>query len=592
MDMKPATFEESHLKMLNPVKGLMLCRILILTFLLAITFVFEISEKRSFFLPLTDSFYYFLILFYLLTIFFALFLKKVTNLRKFIFIQIVIDHFFITGLVYFTGGKGSFFPITFIFSIIGSSIIFYKRGAFFSASLSTLLYGSLLLSQLYQWINPLGQSFHYDASQVFYSMITYMATFYIVAFLSSTISEELKKKKKELNQKEVDYNHLETFNRNIVQSLDSGLLTIDLTGKINFLNRTAEKILPPTNGEPDQLYIYDIFPKIQEVIDRLKNRSPASSYDYQRYETDFSNTKGEKIHLGFSISPLTDPEGALIGYTLIFQDITHFKELEEQMKRVDKMAAIGLLAAGMAHEIRNPLASLSGSIQMLKAELQLNEQQQHLMEITLRESERLNALIADFLLFAHPPQSNKMALEVIGIIEETVELFRHSPFCSENMEVIKTVPSEIIRAMGDPGQLKQVFWNLLINASQAMSDGGNIVIRVEKERENFWGTGLTKPLSRKEKEWVKVSITDSGKGISPEEKEKIFEPFFTTKESGTGLGLSIVHKIIESHRGIIKVDSEMGKGSTFTIYLPAEQPVYAVAATEGGRDDRQQDFGG
>jgi signal transduction histidine kinase len=185
-----------------------------------------------------------------------------------------------------------------------------------------------------------------------------------------------------------------------------------------------------------------------------------------------------------------------------------------------------------------------------------------------------------------------MALEVIGIIEETVELFRNSPFSAENMEVIKTAPSEIIRAIGDPGQLKQVFWNLLINASQAMSDGGNIVIRVERERENIWRTDLTKPLSRKEKEWVKVSITDSGKGISPEEKEKIFEPFYTTKESGTGLGLSIVHKIIEGHRGIIKVDSEMGKGSTFTIYLPAEQPVYAVAATEGGRDDRQQDFGG
>jgi hypothetical protein len=182
----------------------MLCRIIILTLLLTITFLFQISEKKYFFIPMTNSFYYFLGFFYLVTIFYAIFLKKVKDLHHFTFIQIVIDHLFITCLIYFTGGKESFFPIAYIFSIIGSSIIFYKRGAFFSASFSTFLYGFLLLLQLHHWINPLGQPSLYDASQIFYSLIIYMATFYIVAFLSSTISEELKKKKKELIQKQVD----------------------------------------------------------------------------------------------------------------------------------------------------------------------------------------------------------------------------------------------------------------------------------------------------------------------------------------------------------------------------------------------------
>jgi two-component system sensor histidine kinase PilS (NtrC family) len=228
---------DTHQKMLRNVKGLMLGRTIILTLLLTITFLFQVSEKKYFFIPLTNNFYYFIGLFYLVTIVYALFLKKIKDLNQYAFFQIIIDHLFITILIYSTGGKESFFPITYIFSIIASSMIFYKRGALFSASLSSFLYGLLLLLQLHHWINPLGQPPIYDPSQIFYSLIIYMATFYIVAFLSSTISEELKKKKKELIQKQVDYNQLETFNQNIIQSLDSGLLTVDLSGKINFLNR-------------------------------------------------------------------------------------------------------------------------------------------------------------------------------------------------------------------------------------------------------------------------------------------------------------------------------------------------------------------
>ena len=418
---------DAHQKILKNVKGLMLGRLIILTLLLAITFLFQASEKKFFFIPTTNNFYYFIGLFYWVTIVYTLLLKKVNNLNRYAFFQIVIDHLFITGLIYFTGGKESFFPLTYIFSIIGSSMIFYKRGAVLSASLSSLLYGLLLLFQLHHWINPFGQPPLYDPSQIFYSLIIYMVAFYIVAFLSGTISEELKRKKNELIQKQVDYNQLETFNRNIIQSLDSGLLTIDLSGKINFLNRTAEKILSRSGGELKDTSIFDLFPKIQGVLDQVKKKTADSSSDYQRYETLLTNQDGKKIYLGFSISPLTDPGGSWIGHTLIFQDITRFKEMEEQMKRVDKMAAIGGLAAGMAHEIRNPLASLSGSIQLLKSELILDDHQQHLMEITLRESERLNALITDFLLFAHPPQIHKVPCPMERVVAETIDLFLHSP---------------------------------------------------------------------------------------------------------------------------------------------------------------------
>lgn len=546
----------------------MLGRVIILTMLLAITFIFQVSEKKYFFIPLTHTFYYFISVFYFVTIVYAFLLKRIKDLRKFAFAQIIIDHLFITLLIYFTGGKESFFPITYIFSIIGSSILFYKRGAFFSASLSTFLYGLLLLLQLHQWINPLGLPLTYEASQIFYSLVIYMAAFYIVAFLSSAISEELKKKKKELIQKQVDYNQLETFNRNIIQSLDSGLLTIDQEGRINFLNRTAEKILNRNGEDLYRTSIYDLFPQIHEAIEKVRRKNPDSfPSDYQRYETILSDSNGKKTYLGFSISPLTDPEGSLIGHTLIFQDITKFKEMEEQMKRVDKMAAIGLLAAGMAHEIRNPLASLSGSIQMLQSELDLDPSQRHLMEITLRESERLNALISDFLLFAHPPQTHRIPMAIEKLLDETIEMYTHSPYYQEGIRLIRPNLHQPIEALIDPGQMKQVFWNLLLNASQAITNGGEIRIQIEKG-ENFWGGSFSE--ENRGKEWVKISFKDSGKGIDPEEKEKIFEPFYTTKEGGTGLGLSIVHKIVENHHGMIKVDSQLGKGSTFTILLPAD----------------------
>jgi two-component system sensor histidine kinase PilS (NtrC family) len=569
------TIELTHLsdlqqKKFKSVKGLMLCRIIILTLLVAITLLFQVSEKKYFFIPMTNAFYYFIGLFYGVTVFYALLLRKVRNLLRFTFTQIVIDHLFITGLIFFTGGKESFFPITYFFSIIGSSILFHRRGAFFSASLSTVLYGLLLLLQLHQWINPLGQPALYEDSQIFYSFILYMAAFFIVAFLSSTISEELERKKRELIQKQVDYNQLETFNRNIIQSLDSGLLTVDLQGRINFLNPTAEKILDKSREDLEDVSLYDLFPKIGEVIDSVMKKAPSLSSDYERYETLLTDQEEKKTHLGFSISPLTGPEGSLIGHTLIFQDITKFKEMEEQMKRFDKMAAIGSLAAGLAHEIRNPLASLSGSIQMLKSELPLDESQQHLMEIILRESERLNALITDFLLFAHPPQTNKIPVGLGRIIHETLEMLVHSPSFHEGIRVIRPDLREEIEAMVDPNQMKQVFWNLFINALQATSNGGEIRVQMEKGSKVFWRTGLPYSARQTGKDWVKIAITDSGNGIRTQEKEKIFEPFFTTKDGGTGLGLSIVHKIIENHMGLIKVESEFGRGSTFTIFLPTE----------------------
>jgi signal transduction histidine kinase len=178
-------------------------------------------------------------------------------------------------------------------------------------------------------------------------------------------------------------------------------------------------------------------------------------------------------------------------------------------------------------------------------------------------------LITDFLLFAHPPQSQKILYPIGRVIEETIDLFIHSPSFHNGIRILRPNHSGEIRVLIDPDQMKQVLWNLLINAAQAMSDGGEI--RVQLGRGNVWeAASLPLPLQSRAKGWTKISIADTGNGIAPEEKESIFEPFFTTKENGTGLGLSIVHRIIENHNGLIKVESEVGRGSTFTVFLPAD----------------------
>ena len=550
----------------------MFCRTIILTLLLTISYLFQISEKRSFFISLENNFYYFIGFFYLVTIVYAFLLNRVTDLRRFALIQILVDHFFIMGLIYFTGGKDSFFPITYIFAIIGSSIIFYKRGAYFSASFASLLYGLLLLFQYYHWITPPGQlGDTYESTPIFYSLILSMATFYIVAFLSSTISEELKKKKSELVQKQDDYNQLEAFNRNIVQSLDSGLLTIDLEGRINFMNRTAERILTVNGDALRGVSVYSLFPEIRERIESLEDRGPGFFSENQRYETLFIDQNGQKVYLGFSISPLTGADASLMGHTLIFKDITTLKEMEQQMIRVDKLAAVGQLAAGMAHEIRNPLTSLSGSIQMLKSELVLDAPNQRLMEIILRESERLNSLITDFLLFAQPPKTNKALCNIRQIMDETIDLFVNSPECHEAIRVIRPETPQDLQIMIDPDQMKQVFWNLLINAAQAMANGGEIRVHLETRENGVLSPNAPRSASRRARTWLNILVSDSGRGIPVQEKEKIFDPFYTTKDGGTGLGLSIVHKIIESHRGLIRVESELGRGTTFAIFLPMDK---------------------
>jgi two-component system sensor histidine kinase PilS (NtrC family) len=564
---------ESWEDSIKKVKVLVIFRVIIITLLLSIILFIQLKKGVTFFIITPNNLvYYFIGLTYLITLIYVPLLAKTKDVKKFAFVQHIVDVLLITLLIYLTGGIESFFVIAYIFSIISGSIILYKRGAYFIASISSIAYGTFLDFEYYRVIQPLYNSlssgYHYSSGYVLYRILVYAVAFFVVAFLSSHLAEELRKKRRELIKKQDDYEKLEAFNRDIVQSLDSGLLTIDSRGKITSFNKTAQKILGLDSDEMEQNHIQQLFPDIDETLFRMEDSSPKAN-PYQRYETTFADKTGKTLFLGFSVSPLRDNNDRVTGKTFIFQDITTFKEMEEQINRSDRMATIGQFAAGIAHEIRNPLTSLSGSIQVLKGELELKGANRHLMDIILRESERLNNLITDFLLFAQPAKTNKVKMDIGQVIDETLELFKNSPGQNQSIKIVKNLEKEIV-VLGDQHQLKQLFWNLIINAAQIMPNGGELKVKLETVNADgtsgrFQGSGR-----RDMTPFAKISVSDTGNGINPDEKEKIFEPFFTTKEGGTGLGLAIVHRIVENHDGFISVNSQRNKGTTFEIFLSME----------------------
>ncbi len=525
------------------LKKLVLYRLILTSIFLLMGLFFQLKGISIFWGPYT-FFHFFIILLYVTTIFFAILLRKFKNLILLTYSQVIADSVIITGIVYVTGGGLSLFFPLYVLVVLEAGVILERQGGLMAASICSISYG-LLLNLEYYWVIPsLAPRYPYHSIYLLYKLFLAILSFYLAGYLTGYLAEEVRKRGRELRKTREDYSRLEAFNRYVIQSIQSGLLTTDLEGKITFLNQAGEKILGLGISQLRYRPLIDIFPDIEEdFYGRLRSR----------VETTFQRPDAEEIKLGLSVSPLKDHKGKEVGKIIIFQDLTHIKEMEESMRRAEKLATIGQLAAGIAHEIRNPLASISGAIQLLKEEKETNERTQKLMEIILAESSRLNRLITDFLLYAQPPKLNKKAVDIGALVEDTLEVFSRSPQWTQGTRLVKIIEPHVTIS-GDPQQLQQVLWNLFINAVDAMGGKGMLEVKVQRD-------------GRRQKAILLVS--DTGKGISPAEINKIFDPFFTTKEGGTGLGLSIVHKIVESHGGEIFVESQPDRGTTFTLTFPA-----------------------
>ena len=404
--------------------------------------------------------YYFLFSVYGLTAVYWYLLKKIESLSFLAYLQTSGDILLVTALTYLTGGVDSGFSLLYHLTIISSSIILYRRGGYLSASLSSILYGAMLDMQYY---NVFGfvRSQNFTAVQVLFLVFINILSFYIVGLLSGYLAERLRKTRQELQEKSVDFEGLRVLQEHILRSVGSGILTMDLQGNIASWNPAAEQITG---------YRYDeIKSRWQQVFgDGMKGifgHTDALKARPFRFDGQIMKKDGSTAILGMTASLLKDEANAVRGIILIFQDITKMIEMEEQVRTQERLATVGSLAAGIAHEIRNPLASLSGSIQVLQGELDLQGDNKHLMDIVVRETERLNTIITEFLDYARLKNAQNDQIELLPILDETIMLLKNCKDCSCDIRIRHTIdPDVVIR--GDAQRLRQVFGIFLLTPAR------------------------------------------------------------------------------------------------------------------------------
>jgi two-component system sensor histidine kinase PilS (NtrC family) len=416
-------------------------------------------------------------------------------------------------------------------------------GVFGPTSPTNLIAGSL--SQTVQWIG------------------LFDIAFLVVGLLSARLAERQSRSDFRLQAAKQSLANLRALHERIVESIRSGVVTTDLAGRIYTFNAAAEEITryreETIRGQDASILFGDLTDHIAKSVRAVQNGETSP-----RFEASCTTAEGMRVRLGFSISPLSTESGETTGMVITFQDLTQVRTLEETSRRQDRLAAIGRMAASIAHEIRNPLAAMRGSIQMLRAEMNSDSSQTELMEIILRESDRLNRIITDFLSYARPRSLIQARVDVGDLLHQTFALLRHSPEIGPNQTVSEELPREPVFAQADEGQLKQVFWNLARNALQAMPQGGTLRATLEKNSDNR----------------LRIEFSDTGRGMTTDQVEHLFEPFSSTT-GGTGLGLSIVYQIIRDHGGTINVRSREGQGTKITVELPlATQTDEAAAAAD------------
>ncbi len=487
-------------------------------------------------------------------------LTQIRRFRHFINAQIGWDLVFVTLVIYLTGGVESLYSFFFILVIIAASIFCPRPQLLLVASAASIFYGSLLDLQYYGYLHLYGgpalpQNLnHYD---VFYAVFLNVGAFYLTALLSGTLAERLRRSEEEREKREIDYGELERLNQAILTNINSGLMVINPAGRIRSFNHAASKI---TGNSLEQVYnrpVEAIFPEFDAF-----DRDALERVD--RGEMLFRRNENEVLTLGYSASRVVDRNNKNLGLLIAFQDLTGVKTLEEQLKRADRLAAVGRLASGMAHEIRNPLASISGSVQLLLEEDKVSEQDRHLMKIVVKEADRLSLLLSDFLNFARPAPLQLQQVDMAALLDELIALLSASGHF-QHVAIEKAYRGPIPMQV-DPMKMHQVLWDLLLNAGEAARPEGRIRVEVDSAL-------------------GQIVVEDSGKGIAEKDRDKLFEPFFTTKDKGTGLGLANVYANIEAHQGRIHVESGSLGGARFVISLPGQPRVKAGRGTrDAGRE--------
>ena len=514
-----------------------------------------------------DPFYVLIGCTFVLTVAYALALKYIERYRWLVDVQLALDAVVVSGIVYLTGGVSSYFSSLYTLPIIAASAVESRRSGMTVGILSCVLYAGLVSAQyadpdLFQRTTGLRVALPAIGLSL-YTVGLNVFGFFAVAALSGYLAENVRRADAQLQQASNQIEDLQAFSRHVIDSLTSGLATTDIDGRIATYNRAAAAITGVPLREAVGRSVVDVLslPKeYQDAFGASEGRLPLP-----RMEVLFTRPDGQEIELGLSMATLVTPRGET-GFLVTFQDVTQARKQEREARIQQRLAAVGEMAAGIAHEIRNPLASMAGSIQILRQELPLSNDQSQLMDIVLRESERLNETIRSFLAFARPQRQNSAPVDIRRVVTDAARLLENSSELTEHHRIAVDVPAQEVWFDADEGQLRQIVWNLATNGLRAMPNGGLLTLAIGS-RERDGGRDVV------------LSVRDEGTGIAPEDLDGIFQPFRGGFSRGTGLGLSIVRRIIAEYGGEIQVSSEQGAGTTVTVRFPVSRPVAEPVAT-------------
>ena len=516
-------------------------RLVFLLAILAITLIFQALQPEFVNVDVILPVYVMMAFAFFLNALYLVFFEEALRLWVTTAILFTFEAVLITSLIHFTGVNQSIFLFLYLVNIILSGFVFQRRGALMMALWTSVLFSLLMI------IGP-----DLRGQTLFFAIGLNNIAFFAVAMLSGFLSEQINFMGSALLAQGKDLRALRNLNALIVENIASGLLTIDHEGRVIQINRAAADILDrPAKSMVGEL-IMDFVPGLFERIQMIESHTAADHLGAERFDLTYRGVSDDKMTLEVIVSALPT-ENANRGHIVTFQDLTRFRRLEFQMRQSEKMAAVGQLAAGIAHEIRNPLASISGSIQLLGAASQRPEEEQQLMRIALREIDRLNNLVTEFLDFVRPDTLKDDPVDVNQLIRDVLEMMKFNKGLRADVEQVIQLDAKH-EVSGHRDKLKQALLNIIINAFQAMQEGPAAKLTISTADVN---------------DRVVVKIRDTGSGMDEAGLRKIFEPFHTTKPKGTGLGLAVTHKIIESHSGRIFVESAKGVGTEFILDFPA-----------------------
>jgi len=479
-------------------------------------------------------------------------------------IHFAIDVLLVSACVALTGGITSLFSSLYVLPIVAASTMQFRRGALQAAALGSLIYSGLVLAQYLEapGAHPiLGTALMGELPSpnvARYTVGLNVFGLFAVALLAGSLAERVRRADVRLEQASEEIADLQFFNQYVIDNLLSGLATADEQNRLLTFNRSAILITGHALASVLGRSAVDVLQLPEDLIatldeELLRARSKRVDLPYRR-------TDGRFINLGLSVAQLPLPDGRR-GYLYTFQDITDLKRLEHDAQLQKRLAAVGEMAAGIAHEIRNPLASMSGSMQILRQELPLSTDQAQLMDIVLRESDRLNDTIRSFLAYARPQRFEMQQLDLRRVVQDTATLLRNSHEVGERHTIDVRLSPDDVQVDADENQIRQIVWNLATNGLRAMPGGGTLTLSAANDTHESRGAVLT--------------VTDEGMGIRSDELDGIFQPFRGSFGKGTGLGLAIVHRIVSDYNAHIDVQSQPGRGTTFRVTFPIATGVRA-----------------